>query len=143
MTAVFIAMLAIQLNALMFGVLYVTMFFWNGVALGDNRTEPAAASDKRASMLSMVSMAVQLGGLVGSVAFGIIAGSAGIPTAWFVAAAVLATSASLLPVVANGKTVQSDPETVGPAIIPSIAFPLVRGLINYYISNIRLLKESV
>lgn len=115
MTAVFIVMLAIQLNALRFGVLYVTMFFWNGMAspLETTVLNRLLPSDKRASMLSMVSMAVQLGGLVGSVAFGIIVGSAGIPTAWFVAAAVLATSAFLLPIAAHGKTWQSGPETVG------------------------------
>lgn len=106
MTAAFVVVLAVQNVALSFAVLYVTMFFWNGMAspLETTVLNRILPSDKRASMLSMVSMAVQLGGLVGAVAFGLIVGAVGIPMAWFASAAVLAASASLLPMAAAGSS---------------------------------------
>jgi len=102
LTAAFIVTLAVQTSPGGFAVLYLSMFFWNGMASPPeatmlNRLLPA---DKRASMLSAVSLAVQLGGLIGSVMFGFIAGSYGIRSAWFIAAGVLAASALLYPVAA-------------------------------------------
>jgi len=71
--------------------------FWNGMASPPeatalNRILPA---DKRASMLSAVSLSVQLGGLAGALGFGFIVGRFGITIAWLIAAGVLAASASL------------------------------------------------
>lgn len=104
MTAAFVVVLALQSGAMGFAVLYVAMFFWNGMAspLENTVLNRALPSDKRASMLSMVSMAMQLGGLVGSVVFGLVVGAAGIPVAWFAAATVLGASAFLLPLAASG-----------------------------------------
>lgn len=101
MTSAFIVALAIQLNAMMFAVLYVTMFFWNGMAspLETTVLNRLLPSDKRASMLSAASLAVQLGGLVGAVGFGLVVGAAGIAMAWFIAAGVLAASSFLFLVV--------------------------------------------
>jgi len=101
--AAFIAALAMQTGTGGFAVLYLSMFFWNGMASPPESTmlNRLLPPDKRASMLSAVSLAVQLGGLLGAVAFGFAAGSFGIPVAWFIAAAVLASSALLYPVAAG------------------------------------------
>ncbi|HUW70284.1 MAG TPA: MFS transporter [bacterium] len=106
MTAAFVIALAVQMDAIGFAVLYVAMFFWNGMAspLETTVLNRALPSDKRASMLSMVSMAMQLGGLIGAVVFGLVVGAAGIPFAWFVAAAALGASAFLLPIAASGRS---------------------------------------
>jgi predicted MFS family arabinose efflux permease len=106
MTAAFVIALALQMGAMGFATLYVAMFFWNGMAspLETTVLNRVLPSDKRASMLSMVSMAMQLGGLVGSVVFGLVVGAAGIPFAWFVAAAALGASAFLLPIAASGRS---------------------------------------
>ncbi|MBN2875477.1 MAG: hypothetical protein JXM71_10325, partial [Spirochaetales bacterium] len=97
LTAVFIAALALQQSAGGFAVLYLSMFFWNGMASPPeatalNRILPA---DKRASMLSAVSLTVQLGGFAGAIGFGFVVGRFGITTAWFIAAGILAASAGL------------------------------------------------
>jgi MFS family permease len=97
LTAVFIAALALQQSAGGFAVLYLSMFFWNGMASPPettalNRILPA---DKRASMLSAVSLSVQLGGLAGALGFGLVVGSMGITVAWLIAAGILAASAFL------------------------------------------------
>jgi len=104
LTAAFVVALALQMGAMGFATLYVAMFFWNGMAspLETTLLNRVLPSDKRASMLSMVSMAMQLGGLVGSVVFGLVVGAAGIPVAWFAAAAVLGASAFLFPLAASG-----------------------------------------
>ncbi|MBN2875565.1 MAG: MFS transporter, partial [Spirochaetales bacterium] len=76
LTAVFIAALALQQSAGGFAILYLSMFFWNGMASPPeatalNRILPA---DKRASMLSAVSLTVQLGGFAGAIGFGFVVG---------------------------------------------------------------------
>jgi len=102
LTAAFITALALQTSTGGFATVYLTMFFWNGMASPPEATmlNRLLPSDKRASMLSSFSLAVQLGGLIGAVAFGLVVGSYGIQAAWFIAAAVLAVSALLYPVAA-------------------------------------------
>jgi len=103
LTAAFIVALAVQTSAGGFAVLYLSMFFWNGMASPPEATllNRLLPSDKRASMLSAVSLAVQLGGLIGALAFGLVVGSYGIQAAWFIAAGVLGASALLYPVAAR------------------------------------------
>jgi predicted MFS family arabinose efflux permease len=107
LTAVFIAALALQYSAVGFTVLYLSMFFWNGMASPPeatalNRILPA---DKRASMLSAVSLSVQLGGFAGALGFGFIVGKFGITAAWMTAAGILAVSAVLFLFVGSSKLV--------------------------------------
>ena len=103
LTATFIVALAVQTSAGGFAILYLSMFFWNGMASPPEATllNRLLPSDKRASMLSAVSLAVQLGGLIGAVVFGLVVGSHGIQAAWFIAAGVLGVSALLYPVAAR------------------------------------------
>jgi len=107
LTAAFIVALAVQASPGGFAILYLSMFFWNGMASPPEATmlNRLLPPDKRASMLSAVSLAVQLGGLFGSVAFGLVVGSWGIPVAWFIAAAVLAASALLYPLAVSGRMI--------------------------------------
>ena len=110
--------LALQTSAGGFAALYLSMFFWNGMASPPEATvlNRALPSDKRASMLSAVSLAVQLGGMVGSVAFGLVVKSSGIRVAWFIAAGVLAVSSFLFPFAAShygGQTKNSSQSTPG------------------------------
>lgn len=114
--AAFIVALALQTSAGGFAALYLSMFFWNGMASPPEATvlNRALPSDKRASMLSAVSLAVQLGGMVGSVAFGLVVKSSGIRVAWFIAAGVLAASSFLFPFAAShygGQTKNSSQST--------------------------------
>ncbi len=104
LTAAFIAALALQASAIGFAALYLTMFFWNGIAspleaTALNRMIPA---DKRASMLSALSLSVQLGGFSGAIGFGLVVGRHGIVLAWLVAAGILAASAFLFLLVGKG-----------------------------------------
>ncbi|OHD22371.1 MAG: hypothetical protein A2Y38_22090 [Spirochaetes bacterium GWB1_59_5] len=103
LTAAFIVALAMQTRTGGFAILYLSMFFWNGMSSPPESTmlNRMLPSDKRASMLSAVSLAVQLGGLLGSVAFGLVVGSFGVSAAWIIAAAVLASSAFLYPIAAG------------------------------------------
>ena len=103
LTATFIVALSVQTSAGGFTLLYLSMFFWNGMTSPPestmlNRLIPA---DKRATMLSAVSLVIQLGGLIGAVLFGLIVGSHGIQLAWLLAAGVLGASALLYPVAAR------------------------------------------
>lgn len=105
LTAAFLVALAVQTGAGGFAMLYLSMFFWNGMASPPESTmlNRLLPPDKRASMLSAVSLAVQLGGLVGAVVFGLVVGSYGIQAAWFIAAGALGASAFLYPVAAGKK----------------------------------------
>jgi MFS family permease len=105
LTAVFIAALAVQNSAGGFAALYLSMFFWNGMASPPemtalNRILPA---DKRASMLSAASLSVQLGGFAGALGFGFVVGRFGITAAWLIAAVILAASAALFLVLGSSK----------------------------------------
>jgi len=97
LTSVFIAVLAFQTRAGGFAAWYLSMFFWNGMSSVPEATllNRSLPSDKRASMLSLVSLAVQLGGLAGALSFGLIVGASSIRVAWLIAAAILGLSAFL------------------------------------------------
>lgn len=97
LTGAFIVGLTFQGTRTGFAILYLSMFLWNGMASPAESTllNGFLPPDTRASMLSAVSLAVQLGGFVGSIAFGLIVGAVGITPAWLIAAVALAASAAL------------------------------------------------
>ncbi len=92
-----ILVLAAQTAPLPFGFFYLLMFAFNGAAgipegTAFNAEVPEA---RRSSLLSLVSLLLQLGGAAGSLAFGALAGRIGIPWAWAVAGAGFALSSLL------------------------------------------------
>ncbi len=97
LTAGFIVLLALQGGAAGFTVFYLAMFCWNGMVNPPEGTvlNLRIPSERRASLLSVASLLVQLGGLVGALAFGALVGPLRIPGIWFAAAAVFAASAPL------------------------------------------------
>lgn len=96
-TAGFIVLLALQGSATGFAVFYLAMFCWNGMVNPPEGTvlNLRIPADRRASLLSVASLLVQLGGLAGALAFGALVGPLKIPGVWFAAAAVFAASAPL------------------------------------------------
>ncbi|HRY81700.1 MAG TPA: MFS transporter, partial [Spirochaetia bacterium] len=96
-TAGFIVLLALQGSAAGFAVFYLAMFCWNGMVNPPEGTvlNLRIPADRRASLLSVASLLVQLGGLAGALAFGALVGPLKIPGVWFAAAAVFAASAPL------------------------------------------------
>jgi predicted MFS family arabinose efflux permease len=96
-TAGFIVLLALQDGAAGFAVFYLAMFCWNGMVNPPEGTvlNLRIPAERRASLLSVASLLVQLGGLVGALAFGALVGPLRIPGVWFAAAAVFAASAPL------------------------------------------------
>ena len=97
LTAVFIALMAMQNSTAGFTTFYLTMFLWNGMTNPPENTaiNLEIPSERRSSLLSTVSLAIQLGGFLGAAIFGLIVGSRGIRTSWFIAAAVFGASAFL------------------------------------------------
>ncbi len=97
MTAAFVLILSFQNTVPGFSVFYLLMFFWNGLSNPPESTllNRAIPPDRRASLLSMASLAVQLGGLAGSAVFGAVAGGISIEAAWIIAAVVFGASACL------------------------------------------------
>ena len=96
-TAGFIVLLALQGSAAGFAVFYLAMFCWNGMVNPPEGTvlNLRIPAERRASLLSVASLLVQLGGLAGALAFGALVGLLKIPGVWFAAAAVFAASAPL------------------------------------------------
>jgi MFS family permease len=99
-----ILVLAAQKAPLPFGFFYLLMFAFNGAAgipesTAFNAEVPEA---RRSSLLSLVSLLVQLGGAAGSFGFGILAGRIGIPWVWAIAGLGFAAS-SLLYLGASAK----------------------------------------
>ena len=97
LNAGFIIVLSIQSGAVGFGIFYLVMFFWNGMANIPEMTmlNREIPSEYRASILSVTSFTVQLGGACGLLLFGFVAGRASIAAAWQIAAAVFGLSAFL------------------------------------------------
>lgn len=97
LTATFIVVLAFQGSPAGFAAFYLAMFFWNGMANPPEGTvlNLRIPGERRASLLSAVSLLVQLGGLGGAAVFGALVAPLGIPGIWLVGAAVFAASAPL------------------------------------------------
>lgn len=97
MTAGFILLLALQGTPGGFAFFYLAMFSWNGMANPPEGTvlNLQIPSERRSSLLSVASLLMQMGGLVGAVVFGALVGLLSIPAIWFIAAAVLGLSAVL------------------------------------------------
>jgi MFS family permease len=93
----FIALMAFQTSAGGFSAVYLLMFCWNGMANPPEGTviNLQIPSERRASLLSVASLVMQLGGLAGAAVFGILAGRFAIPVLWQVAAAVFGASSVL------------------------------------------------
>jgi len=96
-TAGFIVLLALQGTAAGFSAFYLAMFCWNGMANPPEGTvlNLRIPAERRASLLSVASLLVQLGGLAGAAVFGALVGRLSIPGIWYAAAAVFAVSAPL------------------------------------------------
>lgn len=96
-TAGFIVLLARQASAVGFSAFYLAMFLWNGMANPPEGTvlNLRIPAERRASLLSVASLLVQLGGLGGAVTFGALVGRWGIPGVWYAAAGIFAVSAPL------------------------------------------------
>ena len=96
-SAAFIVLLALQGTPAGFAAFYLAMFCWNGMSgpLEGTVLNLRIPAERRASLLSVASLLVQLGGLAGAVAFGAAVGFLSIPGIWFIAAAVFAASAPL------------------------------------------------
>ncbi|HAE21968.1 MAG TPA: hypothetical protein DCG47_06545 [Spirochaetaceae bacterium] len=80
-----------------FSILYILCFAANGLSSSPEGTllNEELEPDSRATMLSLSSLFLQLGGLAGSIALGALARSYSIPLAWTLAALALIISSSL------------------------------------------------
>ncbi len=80
-----------------FSSLYILCFAANGLASSPEATllNEELESDSRATMLSLSSLFLQLGGLAGSIALGAFARSLSIPIAWALASSALILSSGL------------------------------------------------
>jgi DHA1 family quinolone resistance protein-like MFS transporter len=89
-----IFVLALQTSAAAFAVLYLLTYMMIGLvgspfdALYNRHVRP----NDRSTMLSLLSLTIQVGGLVGNVVIGYVAGIASIPAAWSIASAVILLS---------------------------------------------------
>lgn len=89
--------LALQRGILGFSLFYLALFMANGMG-----NSPHAAifhrevpGETRATLLSLDSLCLSIGGLLGSLFLGFLAGFCSIPTSWFAGAGVLGTSGLL------------------------------------------------
>jgi len=96
-TAGFIVLMAAQSSAVGFAVFYLIMFSWNGMANPPEGTvlNLQIPAEQRASLLSVASLLVQLGGLAGALVFGVLAGRLSIPAMWGAAAGGFGASSAL------------------------------------------------
>ncbi len=94
---VLILALALQKTTLSFSVFYLTMFLFNGMANVPENTifNVEIPEDRRSSMLSLGSLAVQLGGAAGSLAFAALVTRLMIPGVWIIAGAIFSASSLL------------------------------------------------
>lgn len=94
---VLILALALQKKTLPFSVFYLTMFLFNGMANVPESTifNVEIPEDRRSSMLSLGSLAVQLGGAAGSLAFAALVTRLMIPGVWIIAGAIFSASSLL------------------------------------------------
>jgi predicted MFS family arabinose efflux permease len=99
-----ILVLAAQRAPLPFAFFYLLMFAFNGAAgIPENTVFNAEAPEnRRSSLLSLVSLLAQLGGVLGSLGFGAVVGLIGIPWVWAIAGLGFAAS-SLLYLGASAK----------------------------------------
>jgi len=89
-----LVIMALQTTMLVFALLYFLLYFVNGIEGSPFSTmfNNEVPSKYRSTLLSFNSLTLQLGGLIGTLAFGYIAGSYSIGTAWEVAGALLMVS---------------------------------------------------
>lgn len=101
LNGLFIVLLAFQGSALGFGVVYLVMFSFNGMANPPEATlfNREIPSERRASLLSLASLFMQLGGIVGALGFGFLASRSSISLTWAVAGAIFAASAGIYVIV--------------------------------------------
>ena len=92
-----ILVLAAQKAPLPFAAFYLLMFAFNGAANVPENTafNAEAPEERRSSLLSLVSLLVQLGGVLGSLGFGALVGLIGIPWVWVAAGLGFAASSLL------------------------------------------------
>lgn len=93
--AAFIFLLAVQTATVSFAFVYLTMFLFNGMANVPEGTvfNAEIPEAKRSSMLSLASLALQLGGAAGSLLFAALVTKIFIPGIWMMAGGILAVSA--------------------------------------------------
>lgn len=92
-----IVLLSFQGSVASFAAVYLVMFLFNGAANVPESTALNAEipEERRSSLLSLSSLAMQLGGVAGSLAFSAAVGPFGIPGVWRIAGAVFGASGIL------------------------------------------------
>jgi MFS family permease len=92
-----IILLSFQGSVAAFAAVYLVMFLFNGAANVPESTALNAEipEERRSSLLSLSSLAMQLGGVAGSLIFGAAVGVLGIPGVWRIAGAVFGVSGIL------------------------------------------------
>ena len=103
-TGAFILVLAAQASAISFSIAYLTMFLFNGMANVPENTAFNAQipEEKRSSLLSVASLAVQLGGAAGSLLFAALVTRLSVPGIWIIAGLVYLASSLLYLRAASG-----------------------------------------
>jgi len=101
-----ILLLAAQRSIFPFSAVYLLMFFLNGMTNIPESTlfNQEIPEDKRSSLLSVSSLAVQLGGAAGSLLFAALVKRLSIPGVWIVAGALFSASSLLYLKAAAGAT---------------------------------------
>ena len=97
MTGGLLAVLAFQMQLGPFAIVYLLMFLGNGIGSLPESTlyNAHVPSERRASLLSLLSLVVQLGGVIGSLAWSRLVGPVGIAGLGLAAGIILAVSGAL------------------------------------------------
>lgn len=90
----FIIVLALQTSVMSFSAVYLTMFFFNGMSNIPESTvfNLEIPEENRSSLLSVSSLALQLGGVVGALSFSAMIGTSSISSIWIIAGVLFAIS---------------------------------------------------
>ncbi len=101
----FLAILAFQSAVALFSVFYLLIMGANGMLSVPESTEfnLGIPEEKRASLLSLSSLVMQLGGIFASLLFSLVVASVGIKSVWIVSGALFALSAVPYALRAKGK----------------------------------------
>jgi MFS family permease len=103
-----LALLATRVATIGFASAYLVFFFLFAAAepTWSAMLNELVPDERRSTLISVGSLMTQLGGFAGSLVFGVVSQTFGIPTSWLAAAVVFALSASLFVPLARGDAVR-------------------------------------